>query len=110
LRFFVVKSKTHGSGNGAGFPVAKSIGSASPHEVRLFEKTLGSHLVDEKLERLIEIDHMIVLLRIASLSSTRLALSFLSEIFFKTHSVYWTFCPYQIESIYSRSQFFRLEE
>jgi len=37
----------------AGFPVALSVGSASPHEVRLVEETLEKRLVDEKPERLI---------------------------------------------------------
>ena len=39
--------------DGAGFPVALSVGSASPHEVRLVEETLAKRLVDEKPERLI---------------------------------------------------------
>lgn len=39
--------------DGAGFPVAVSVGSASPHEVRLVEKTLENRLVDDKPERLI---------------------------------------------------------
>lgn len=39
--------------DGAGFPVALSVGSASPHEVRLVEETLDKRLVDEKPERLI---------------------------------------------------------
>ena len=39
--------------DGAGFPVALSVGSASPHEVRLVETTLDKRLVDEKPERLV---------------------------------------------------------
>ena len=39
--------------DGAGFPVAVSVGSASPHEVRLVEETLDKRLVEEKPERLI---------------------------------------------------------
>jgi transposase len=39
--------------DGAGFPVALSVGSASPHEVRLVEETLDKRLVEEKPERLI---------------------------------------------------------
>lgn len=39
--------------DGAGFPVALSIGSASPHEVKLVEKTLDDRLVDANPERLI---------------------------------------------------------
>ena len=39
--------------DGAGFPVAVSVGSASPHEVRLVETTLDQMLVDEKPKRLI---------------------------------------------------------
>ena len=39
--------------DGAGFPVALSVGSASPHEVKLVEETLGELLVDELPERLI---------------------------------------------------------
>jgi len=39
--------------DGAGFPVALSVGSASPHEVRLVEEILDKRLVDEKPERLI---------------------------------------------------------
>jgi len=39
--------------DGAGFPVAVSVGSASPHEVKLVEKTLDDRLVEEKPERLI---------------------------------------------------------
>jgi transposase len=39
--------------DGAGFPVALSVRSASPHEVRLVEETLNKRLVEEKLERLI---------------------------------------------------------
>jgi transposase len=37
----------------AGFPVALSVGSASPHEVTLVEATLEKRLVEEKPERLI---------------------------------------------------------
>jgi transposase len=39
--------------DGAGFPVALSVGSASPHEVTLVEETLEKRLVEEKPERLI---------------------------------------------------------
>jgi transposase len=39
--------------DGTDFPVAISVGSASPHEVKLVEKTLEDRLVDEKPERLI---------------------------------------------------------
>ena len=39
--------------DGAGFPVAISVGSAAPHEVKLVEQTLDDRLVDEKPERLI---------------------------------------------------------
>jgi len=39
--------------DGTGFPVALSVGSASPHEVRLVEKTLENRLVDENPKRLI---------------------------------------------------------
>ena len=39
--------------DGAGFPIALSVGSASPHEVRLVEKTLENRLVNDKPERLI---------------------------------------------------------
>ena len=39
--------------DGAGFPVALSVGSASPHEVKLVEKTLDDRLVDANPERLI---------------------------------------------------------
>jgi transposase len=39
--------------DGAGFPVAISVGSASPHEVKLVEKILDNRLVDENPERLI---------------------------------------------------------
>jgi len=39
--------------DGTGFPVALSVGSASPHEVRLVQETLDKRLVDEKPERLI---------------------------------------------------------
>lgn len=39
--------------DGAGFPVAVSVGSASPHEIKLVEKTLNTCLVDENPERLI---------------------------------------------------------
>jgi hypothetical protein len=39
--------------DGAGFPVAISVGSASPHEVRLVEETLEKRLVEAKPERLI---------------------------------------------------------
>jgi transposase len=39
--------------DGAGFPVAVSVGSASPHEVRLVEDTLDQRFIEEKPERLI---------------------------------------------------------
>ena len=39
--------------DGAGFPVAVSVGSASPHEVRLVEETLDKRWVEAKPERLI---------------------------------------------------------
>ena len=39
--------------DGAGFPVALSVGSASPHEVRLVEETLEKRLVTAKPQRLI---------------------------------------------------------
>ena len=39
--------------DGAGFPVAVSVGSASPHEVVLVEETLDKRFVPEKPERLI---------------------------------------------------------
>jgi len=39
--------------DGAGFPVAISVGSASPHEVRLVEDTLDKRFIEEKPERLI---------------------------------------------------------
>ena len=39
--------------DGASFPVALSVASASPHEVRLVEDTLAKRLVDEQPERLI---------------------------------------------------------
>jgi transposase len=39
--------------DGAGFPIAISVGSASPHEVRLVDETLDKRLVEEKPERLI---------------------------------------------------------
>ena len=39
--------------DGAGFPIALSVGSASPHEVRLVEETLEKRLVEEMPERLI---------------------------------------------------------
>ena len=39
--------------DGAGFPIAISVGSASPHEVKLVEKTLDERLVDKNPERLI---------------------------------------------------------
>ena len=39
--------------DGAGFPVAISVGSASPHEVRLVEETLEKRLIEAKPERLI---------------------------------------------------------
>ena len=39
--------------DGAGFPIAISVGSASPHEVRLVEETLNKRLVEERPERLI---------------------------------------------------------
>ena len=39
--------------DGAGFPLAISIGSASPHEVKLVEDTLDKRFIEEKPERLI---------------------------------------------------------
>lgn len=39
--------------DGAGFPGTISVGSASPHGVKLVEKTLHDRLADEKSERLI---------------------------------------------------------
>jgi transposase len=39
--------------DGTGFPVAISVGSASPHEVRLVEETLDKRFTQEKPERLI---------------------------------------------------------
>lgn len=39
--------------DGAGFPLALSVGSASPHEVTFVEDTLEKRLVKEKPERLI---------------------------------------------------------
>ncbi len=39
--------------DGAGFPLAISVGSASPHEVKLVEETLGKRFIPEKPERLI---------------------------------------------------------
>src|SRR5258705_806912 len=39
--------------DGAGFPLALSVGSASPHEVTLVEETLDKRLLEEKPERLI---------------------------------------------------------
>jgi transposase len=39
--------------DGAGFPVAISVGSASPHEVKLVEDTLDKRFTEEKPERLI---------------------------------------------------------
>ena len=39
--------------DGAGFPVALSVGSASPHEVRLVEATLDKRFIEAKPERLI---------------------------------------------------------
>jgi transposase len=39
--------------DGAGFPVAISVGNASPHEVKLAEKTLEDRLEDENPERLV---------------------------------------------------------
>ena len=38
---------------GAGFPLAISVGSAAPHEVTLVEDTLGKRFTEEKPERLI---------------------------------------------------------
>jgi hypothetical protein len=40
--------------DGAGFPVALSVGSASLHEVRLVEKTFENRLMNERPERLVE--------------------------------------------------------
>jgi transposase len=39
--------------DGAGLPIAISIGSASPHEVKLVETTLKQRFIKEKPERLI---------------------------------------------------------
>jgi transposase len=39
--------------DGTGFPIALSVGSASPHEVTLVETTLAERLIREKPERLI---------------------------------------------------------
>ena len=39
--------------DGAGFPVAISVGSASPHEVKLVEETLEQRFIEEMPERLI---------------------------------------------------------
>jgi transposase len=39
--------------DGAGFPLAISVGSASPHEVKLVEETLEKRFMDEKPQRLI---------------------------------------------------------
>ena len=39
--------------DGAGFPIAVSVGSASPHEVRLVEETLDRRFMAQKPERLI---------------------------------------------------------
>ena len=39
--------------DGAGFPIALSVGSAAPHEVRLVEETLDKRFIEEKPERLI---------------------------------------------------------
>ena len=39
--------------DGAGFPLAISVGSASPHEVKLVEETLDKRFTEEKPERLI---------------------------------------------------------
>ena len=53
-----VMAKEEGKGtklivDGVGFPIAVSVGSASPHEARLVEDTLDKLLVDEQYERLI---------------------------------------------------------
>ena len=39
--------------DGAGFPLAISVGSASPHEVKLVEDTLDKRFIEEMPERLI---------------------------------------------------------
>ncbi len=39
--------------DGAGFPLAISVGSAAPHEVKLVEETLDKRFTNEKPERLI---------------------------------------------------------
>jgi transposase len=39
--------------DGAGFPLAISVGSASPHEVKLVEETLDKRFTEEMPERLI---------------------------------------------------------
>src|SRR5215470_10939192 len=39
--------------DGAGFPLAISVGSATPHEVTLVEETLEKRFTEEKPERLI---------------------------------------------------------
>ncbi len=39
--------------DGAGLPLAISVGSAAPHEVKLVEETLEKRFMDEKLQRLI---------------------------------------------------------
>ena len=39
--------------DGAGFPLAISVGSAAPHEVKLVEETLEKRFTEEKPERLI---------------------------------------------------------
>jgi transposase len=39
--------------DGAGFPLAISVGSAAPHEVKLVEETLEKRFIPEKPERLI---------------------------------------------------------
>jgi transposase len=46
-------SKIMAVADGASLPIAISVGSASPHEVKLVEPTLEARFVDEQPERLI---------------------------------------------------------
>jgi len=46
-------TKLMAAADGIGFPVAISVGSASPHEDKLVEKTLDDRLLDENSQRLI---------------------------------------------------------
>ena len=46
-------SKIMAVADGTGLPIAISVGSASPHEVKLVEPTLEARFVDEQPERLI---------------------------------------------------------